>query len=165
MRSAIWVLNIFATIWCAAAILISGWPTGFLVVPLCVAVACAAFAGHHAPRPRDRGQQAAAWKAVSLWGGIELAAIVVVAALLVRFGAHAAVMPAVAIIVGLHFLPLASSIGVPLYRATAAGLIVAGAIALVLPAPMRPAAVGISAAAILWSSCAAILVRGRRAEP
>jgi len=164
MRSAIWVLNIFALIWSAAPIAILGWPAGLFVIPFTIACLIAIWSGRHVEWPRKDSEQAAAWKSVLLWSGIEVAAILVAAVLLVRLDAPEAVMPAVAIIVGLHFLPLASSIGVPLYRATAAGLVAVGTIALFLPFAARPPMIGFGAAAILWSSCAVMIGRGRVAR-
>jgi hypothetical protein len=68
-----------------------------------------------------------------------------------------------AVIVGLHFLPLARGIPIRLYYATGAGIILVGLCSLLLPAGDRPATVGLGVAAMLWASFIARVQEQRRA--
>src|SRR4029079_14567844 len=72
-------------------------------------------------------------------------------------------LPAAAIIVGLHFFPLARGIPARLYFATGGGLLLAGIVGLVLPPNERAAIVGFGAALVLWATALAIVVRVRSA--
>ena len=73
------------------------------------------------------------------------------------------IAPAVAIIVGLHFVPLARWLPAPIYYLTAALLVVVGiAGANVHDLPARVLTVSVGAATALWFSCGMVLIR---AEP
>jgi hypothetical protein len=72
------------------------------------------------------------------------------------------VFPAIVIIVGLHFLPLARGLPRPSYYATGAALIFTGLAALLLRAEQRPMTVGMSAALILWATSVPLILRARR---
>lgn len=96
-------------------------------------------------------------------GVVQAAAVGVAVALLVAFGLPAALPAAVCLIVGLHFLPLASVFAQPVYRWTGVllcGAAVAGGAVLALAgaAPSR-AAVGFAAAAVLWGTALAVARR------
>ena len=76
---------------------------------------------------------------------------------LARLGVPEFIAPAVVVVVGLHFLPLARALAVPLYLWTGLALLVVGALGAVLAgtgaavAVVR-AVVGLSAALVLWST-------------
>ena len=102
-----------------------------------------------------------AGKVVGLWSTIEILALVVTANALEYVHRADLMLPAAAIIVGLHFFPLARGIPARLYFATGGGLLLAGIVGLVLPPNERAAIVGFSAALVLWATALAIVVRAR----
>lgn len=63
--------------------------------------------------------------------GAEMAAIFLVVVLCRMLGQPGAIGPAIAIVVGLHFIPLAKVFRIPLYNLTATMLVLAGVICLV----------------------------------
>jgi hypothetical protein len=97
---------------------------------------------------------------------VEIAAIALVANLLPRFGLSHAVTPAIAIVVGLHFIPLARGIPFAGYYWTAAGVTAIGIIALFLPAPFHIAVAAFGSALVLWLTVAVavavLLIRASR---
>jgi hypothetical protein len=162
MRGGIWILNIFAAIWFAVGMAGAGLPWAVLIIPLCISGGLLGWglrsSGADSPRNPDAG------RVVGIWSGIEGVAIFVAVTVCQNIGAHDAIVPVIAIIVGLHFLPLARGIPVPLYYATGSALAVLGLGDLLLPGPDRMGTTGFAAAAIMWVS-AAVLIRQARALP
>ncbi len=157
MRGGIWVLNIMAFVWVVAGVLLTGQPRWWLAVPAAVSVALllwARRAAGGAPSP-DSGDHVG--RVVGIWSAIEGVAIFVTANVLVNLHLPDAVMPAIAIIVGLHFFGLAKGIPVRLYYATGAALVAIGAIALAAPLWHMPLALGVTAAVVLWLSGVALV--------
>src|ERR1044072_1284314 len=156
MRNAIIVLNLFAAVWGAAAILGAHLPLWLIAAPILVSGAMLAWSGRAlrnvAPRP-DAGRVG---RLVGIWSAVEGVAIFATVTALQNLDMVDAIGPAIAIVVGLHFVPLARGIPAPLYYATAGAMVLAGAAALLLPGPERLPATGIAAALILWASAAAI---------
>ena len=74
-------------------------------------------------------------------------------------------LPVGAIIVGLHFFPLARGIPVRIYHATGAGLLAVGAAGLLLPASDRPLVSGMGAALVLWGTALMIVLRSPQRAP
>lgn len=160
MRGAIWVLNIFAAIWGAIGLSRLGSPT--MAAPIIVSAALIVWGSQIPSLPRPAGEGARIGRLIGIWSSVEGVAIFATFALTKRFGVPDAAMPILAIIVGLHFVPLARGIPMPIYFGTGAAMIAVGAGALLLPATERYAATGIPCAAILWATCVALIVRGRR---
>jgi hypothetical protein len=87
----------------------------------------------------------------------EVAAILVVVIAGSAAGLTTFVAPAVALVVGLHFLPLASTFSVPAYRITAVGVCGAGLAGVAIATRSGPtalAATGLGAAMTLWLTAA-----------
>ena len=155
MRGGIWVLNIFAALWFVVGAVGAGLPWGMLAVPAVISGALIGWGlrttGAEPPRNPNVG------RLVGIWSAVEGVAIFIAANVCMNIGAHDAVVPAIAIIVGLHFLPLARGIPLPLYYATGAALAAVGLAALLLPGPERMGVTGLGAAAILWVSCVLLI--------
>ena len=151
MRSGIVILNIFAFVWLAGAIGALDLPLWLTVLPIALSIGigwwCLARVGDVPQLPpgvaRDIG------RIVGLWSTIEGVLIAIAVIVLVRLGQPELIPPVIAVIVGLHFIPLAHALGVPLYYWTAAGLIVVGLGALVVPGSTLAIA-GIGAAVVLY---------------
>lgn len=88
-----------------------------------------------------------------------LAAIVVLG----RLDRGSAIPAVVALIVGVHFFPLAGIFRVPAYRAAGAALCLLALVALWAPPASRLPIVGFGSAAVLFLTAAVVLVRAREA--
>ena len=161
MRGGIWVLNIFAAIWFVVGVIGAGLPWAALVIPAAVSGALLGWGSRAAAD--SRVPAAHVGRLVGIWSAIQGVAIFVAVTICQNIGARDAIVPVIAIIVGLHFLPLARGIPVPLYYATGLALIVQGLGAMLLPGDQRMALVGFTAAVILWVS-AALLIRQARSR-
>lgn len=97
---------------------------------------------------RKRRGQIIGWSA-----GLEGLAIFVAVGLLNRFGLSAYAFPAAAVVVGLHFLPLAALLPLRVYYLSALSLVSAGIIGLYVQVADRPFVVGTLSAIVLWATC------------
>jgi hypothetical protein len=96
---------------------------------------------------------------------MEFGAIFLAVALLNFAHRPDSILPVVAIIVGLHLFPLTSPFGATIYDATVILGTAIGVVGLFVPdSSLRGSAVGLSFAALLWLTCAAVLVRLFTAE-
>lgn len=159
MRVVLVVLTVFAAAWAWAALRVSGDALGLILLPIAISLALLACGWRGSRAFPSRGPRAG--KVISLWSAIEVAAILVTANVLQYLHRGDLMFPAAAIIVGLHFFPLARGIPVRLYHATGAGFVLAGLIGLLLPAAERPMAVGMSAALVLWATALVVVLRTR----
>ncbi len=160
MRGAISVLNIFATIWGVIGLAGFGWPAK--AVPTAISVMVITWASRIPAPDRTAADAKRIGRLIGIWTMVEGIAIFATFALTPKLGVPDAAVPILAIVVGLHFLPLARGIPMPVYYATGLAMIAAGAVALLLPADDRYAATGLPCAIILWASCVAIGQRARR---
>ena len=160
VRIALIVLGSFAVAWSWVGLHLSGAPTGLMIAPIAVSLAIVAVGWRAAGTVPARGPRVG--RLVGLWTAIEFVALFVTANILVNVHRADLMLPAGAIIVGLHFFPLARGIPVRIYNATGAGLVSLGLIGLLLPVDRRPILIGLGAAAILWATALAIIVQARR---
>ena len=165
MRGGIWVLTIFAAIWGVVGVLGAGMPPLLAVAPVAVSIALLFWATRKPGAPVPEVEQARIGRLVGIWSAVEGVAIFAGVTLCQNIGAAHAVAPVIAIIVGLHFLPLARGIPVPLYYFTAAALIATGGSALLLSGPARMGITGFGSAMILWISCVALVLGASRRSP
>ena len=154
-------MGIFAAIWWLVGVRASGHasPSTYgipIVVTGLIVVASL--------RGRDRFEQvspeerARRGRLVGIASGIEGLAIFVAVNVLARFGRSEYAVPVIAIIVGLHFLPLARRLPAPFYYVTAALLIVLGICGFAIRRPeQRLLIVSIGAACVLWFTCVVVL--------
>ena len=145
----------FAAFWWIAGLWGSPLPTWFMVggpiiSVLLILIARRRLSGASA-RPPEEAKRAG--RIVGWAAGGEGIAIAVVANLLILNGHRDLVLPAMAIIVGLHFLPLALLFKVRIYYATALLLVLVGAAGFILDAPLRNLVTGLSSAGLLWLTC------------
>ncbi len=165
MRSAVWVLSMFAALWGVAAVIIARLPGGWVVLPCAFSPALIAISTR-VRFPERSSADAARAKTVLAWAfGLELIAIFVVANLLIHFGAPSCVMAATVAIIGLHFVPLAIGLPARVYYVTGGLLVLAAAFSLMLAEPLRDLTISIAAALILWSTVVSFLWTGSRLSP
>jgi hypothetical protein len=88
--------------------------------------------------------------------------LVVVANLVLNLGNQNMLIPAVAFVVGLHFLPMARYIPFLPFYFTGFALILSALIGIVVSHPVGGALAGFAAAAILWASAIMAIHRDRR---
>lgn len=148
VRIAVAVLATFATAWIWIAIKLSGGDAALTLIAIAISGALLV-RGWRAP-PLELAGGSSPGRVVGLWSGVEVAGLLVAANALQHFGRNDLIFPVAAVIVGLHFLPIARGVRLPLYYATGAGFILAGLIALLSPVSLRPLIVGLSAGLVLW---------------
>lgn len=159
-------LSGFASAWVAAAG--SGLPVAALGWAVIAAGAAAALLTIRAALATSPGGDDPPVEAMRRFGLVNLAqgvAIAVVVVGLVAADAVPMIPPAVCLIVGMHFLPLASAFGQPLYRRLAAelGLIaVVGFVVAVAWPSASLSVVGILAAAALLDAARQLIASARR---
>ena len=161
VRIALLVLTIFATLWAWAAVWLSGATRSLILLPIALSTALLVAGWRGSGTFPARGPHVG--KVVGLWSTIEILALIVTANALEYVHRADLMIPAAAIIVGLHFFPLARGIPVRLYLATGVGLVLAGILGLLLPPSARATIVGLGAALVLWATALVIVVRARRA--
>lgn len=161
MRGGIWVLTIFAAIWGAAGIVVGHGPVWLAVVPVAISVALLLWASRQPVGTGNPVEGDHVGRAIGIATAIEGVAMFLAANILINLHMPTLLMPVFAIIVGLHFLPLARWIPVPLYYRTGGALIAVGLAASFLPPEHRAIATGIAAALVLWASGILLIRRGR----
>jgi hypothetical protein len=115
--------------------------------------------------PLDAAERKHRSRTVGWAAGLEAVAIVVAVNLLNRNNLGAYLFPAIAVIVGLHFLPLAKLLPVKIYYLSAALLVAVGVAGLAVNAADRPFVVGVSSAIVLWVTCLGRLARTPAPSP
>lgn len=160
MRIGLMVLAMFAALWAVAALQFYGGTPGLALLPIGLSLALIVYGWRGSAMVPSHGPHVG--KLIALWSAVEAVAIIVTQIVLQNLHRSDLMVPFVAIIVGLHLFPLARGIPVRLYHATGAGLVLAGLIGLLLPAPERSIAVAISAALILWATVLIMVLSARR---
>lgn len=162
MRIALLVLSFFAATWASAGLLVSGETPDLILIPIALSLALVFYGwrGQHTLRPRS----ANAGKILGLWSAVEGLALFVTAIVLQKLDRDDLMFPAMAMIVGLHFFPLARGIPAPSYYATGGALVFAGLIGFILPPAERAIVVGMCAALILWATSLRLILLSRQVE-
>jgi len=161
MRGGLWVLAIMAAVWAAASIVVGQYPIWLVVPPIAISLALLLWARRQPVGTGNPVEGSHVGRVVGIATGVEGVAIFLVANVLVNLHQPTLVMPAIAIVVGLHFIPLARWIPVRPYYWTAAGLIAVGLAAAWVAPTERAIVTGIGAALVLWISGIALVRVGR----
>ena len=148
------VLSVFAALWAFLALHLVNQPLWMQVMPFAVSLALGLAArnndrGRPQPTAEERKRRS---RTVMIWAAIEGVAIFAGINLLQNTGHAEWTIALVASVVGLHFVPLAIGMRVPLYWATGLGMlgVVAAAVALLPTGSMLDATIGIGSAAVLY---------------
>lgn len=158
-------MGAFGVIWWVVGFRASGQPTLLTYgVPLAVAVAIiAACLRGDGAEPEADSESKRRNRLVGIASAAEGVAIFIVVNVLVNVGWNDEVAPAIALIVGLHFLPLARWLPARPYYVTAATLIALGLAGVLIQSPgRRLALVSAGAACILWMTSLAAAWRRRQ---
>jgi hypothetical protein len=161
------VMSVFGTVWALVGVggLVASVPlrvVGWVVAPALAALVVRTALRWHAhpdparirPRPQRSGDPGRTFLLVNVAQAVLIPLAVVG---LTRLGRPEYIAPAVCLVVGLHFLPLARAFAVPLYRTTGLALVaiaVLGAVLAALGVEIAAvfALVGLCAALTLWAT-------------
>jgi hypothetical protein len=155
MMSAIVIMAGFAAVWWIGGGVVGHAPLGLVAVGpaisvILIFVARARLKNAPQPGPDERKR---AGRIIGWASGVEGLALALAGHLLITAGLSAYVASAIAVIVGLHFLPLAKLLPVPIYYLTALLLVLAGLAGLAIDVAHRPLAISMTAAVVLWLTC------------
>ncbi|MDF6019585.1 hypothetical protein [Streptomyces sp. JH34] len=164
------VLSVFALVWAFAGA--SGLASRgaaltveILAAPVTAAAVYLAYRKGAAPSPRTVDLPGNWARSVGIVNVVELAAVFAVIAASNASGHPAFIPPCIALVVGLHFVPLARLYDQWQYKGTAALLCTVGALGLALIAAGLSdegvrAVVGLASAVTLWASAYHVAVKG-----
>ena len=165
------VLTFFGAIWAFAALgnrpATPAWAFGLCAIPFAVLTVLGVrrlIAAGRLPAPENEAQAASEDRREGRWFGVVFAAegilIVIASNVLAHAGKPLLIPVAIAAIVGVHFFPLARLFRRPFYWVTGTLLVLcAGGSLLIADERGRLFALGLAAAAVLWSSAAFVLAR------
>jgi hypothetical protein len=160
-RGAIIVMSAFAAVWWIMGVAQSRraspmmYAIGIVISGLMIALARRR--GNDSPAHHDGKRRG---RIIGAASAAEVLAMLLASSVLAKLGRVDLIAPVVAIIVGLHFLPLARGLRVPVYYLTAALLVAVGvAGTFVQNPPARTLMVCVGAAAVLWLTCGVALLR------
>ena len=135
MQTGSIIMSFFATIWWIVGALNSGWsPIVSFGIPIAIFVFLFAIRKKQNITPTELSEQEGRriGRLVGIASGTEGIIIFVVVNILANIGKSDLLSPIIAIIVGLHFIPLARWIPAKLYYYTALVLVVVGTIGLII---------------------------------
>ena len=158
-------MGVFAALWWLVGVRVSGHASPLTYgIPLFVTglIAIAALRGRDRFEQVPPDEHARRGRLVGIASGVEGLAILLAVNVLANIGQRDYAAPVIAIIVGLHFVPLAQRLPARLYYGTAALLIVLGICGFAIRLPnQRLLIVSVGAACVLWLTCVAVLGRAR----
>ena len=161
------IMGVFAAIWWLVGVRASGhgslliYSIPLVVTGLIVIVSLRSNDRSAQVSPEERARRG---RLVGIASGAEGLAIFVAANVMGNIGRSDYTGPVIAIIVGLHFLPLARLLPAGLYYGTSALLIVLGVCGFLIRRPeQRLLIVSVGAACVLWLTCVIILGHAKHA--
>ena len=159
------IMSLFAAVWWAVGVRASGhgsvpmYVVPLLVTGAIVAVALSRRAGATPESPEERARQG---RLVGMASGVEGLLILVAVNVLANIKKLDFAAPVIAIIVGLHFIPLARGLPARSHYVTSVVLVALGIAGFGVPdVRQRILAVSLGAACVLWLTCA-VGLRSRR---
>jgi hypothetical protein len=159
------IMGVFAAIWWLVGVRASGYASPLTYgIPLLVTslIAVAALRGRNRFDQVSPEEHARRGRLVGIASGVEGLAILLAVNVLANLGLSDYAAPVIAIIVGLHFVPLAQWLPAHLYYGTGALLIVLGVCGFAIrPPDQRLLIVSVGAACVLWLTCVIVLGRAR----
>lgn len=159
------IMSFFGAVFAAMTLATQyGWRGAALLVPF-ILFAVIASAAVVALR-RSGGAKTASERAerVIMWSSMgEGAGIFIAANLVVNLGHRELLLPAIAVVVGLHFLPMAYAIPFRPFYALGTALLAAATLGFALHGPNGARIAGFAAAAILWIAAVLAVRRQQRA--
>lgn len=160
------VLSVMAALWAAGGLFWLDARAAMYAGPVLFSALVLAAARRPARNlaPRTPEDEARIDRLIGFWSMVQGIVIGAVVLILGATGRARLIPAAIAIVVGLHFLPIARGVPRSLNYATGAGMIAAGAAGLRSP---DTGAVALTCAAVLWATCIVMILQaaavGRRA--
>jgi len=155
------IMTIFAAIWWVLGVRAGGASSIVMMIIPCLATGALLFTAFQRRGQGNAGspeEQRRRDRVVTIASAAEGIAILVAVNVLANIGLRSQTTPVIAIIVGLHFLPIARWLPARTYYLTAGLLIALGLAGLAIgSAPIRIIAVSTGAATILWTTAAIVL--------
>lgn len=156
------IMGFFGGIFFAAASVIAGgWKSPYLIIPFLVLAVIAVIARrmmkHAGPASFDASPRAG--RIISLSSIAEGVGIPVVALTLANTGHINLLLPGVAVVVGLHFLPMAYAIPFRPFYGLALLLLLAALAGMLIQQPEGSVIAGFAAACVLWVASGVALTR------
>jgi hypothetical protein len=157
------IMGFFGAVFFIAALgPVIGWMNPLFLLPIggfgYIAIRSNALVRRGSPAQREGTARAGK---VIVWSSIgEGIGILIVVNVLANVGRADLILPGIAAVVGLHFLPMAYGIPFRAFYAVGSALLIAATLGMLLPQPTGAAVAGIAAAASLWIASAAALRRG-----
>jgi len=164
MRSTgVTILGVMGGLWWLAGLYFGGSFSPLLVTAGLAAVALMVVLARTLTNfPVDEAERRRTGKLIAYASAIEGIAIFIANNVLLDLGLSTYILCGMAVIVGLHFLPLARGLRLPVYYFTAFMLIALGALACSIHDPLqRNLLVGLGSAATLWISAGWIAVHAK----
>jgi hypothetical protein len=159
------IMGVFAAVWWLVGVRASGHASPLTYgIPILVTglIVVAALRGRHRFEQVSPEEDARRGRLVGIASGGEGLAIFLAMLVLGNLGLSDYAAPVIAIIVGLHFVPLARWLPAHLYYGTSALLVVLGVCGFAIRAPdRRLLIVSVGAACVLWLTCVLVLGRAR----
>ncbi len=157
-------MSVFAAVWWIAGVHLSGSGSpAFYGVAFVVTAAMIVLAWRSPKTVVSEAEDARQGRLVGIASGVEGLAILVAVNVCINLKRPDLIAPAVAVIVGLHFIPLALWLPAPLYWVTSVALVAVGACSVAIADPLRRVfVVSIGAASLLWLTSIFVLVRSAR---
>jgi len=151
------IMSFFATIWFALGMLGAGasWPVALIGVPVSALTILAAVLARRGAPPRSAAEEKRVGTVIGWASGFEGVMIPVACAACGVVGRPDLIMAAIALIVGLHFLPIAYFLHKPGFYVSAFAImgIGIGGVAALPAGALRSALIGPNVAVVLWVSC------------
>ena len=142
------MLAVFSAAWATVALLAAGVAPIWVALPWALSGVLMIWAVSDPATARPAGPHIRAL--VLRWSAIEIIAIIIATQVLVALHRPDAIFAAVALIVGLHFLPLARGVPARVYYGTAIAFVLASAGGMFLPRDQHAPAIGWAGSVILW---------------
>jgi hypothetical protein len=165
MRTGLWILCGFAAAWGIVALNGLHAPLFTWIAPVLISLVLAIAVGRKvaaiaAGAPPQDGRHVG--RVVGLWSAIEAVAIIAAVNIVPALGYPRLVGPAVGVVVGLHFLPLARGIPSKPYYVTGLAMVATSLAACALPGSWPQIAAGAAAALNLWLTALALPMTRRQ---
>lgn len=159
------VLVIMAAVWCELGFFLTRAPVAWFVVPPIISVVVFMAARRVFARlpARSAEEERRIGRLIGLWSAAEGIGFAIVGTALANTGLPALIPAALAVIVGMHFLPLARGMPNRLYYATGIAMIGAGVANILAPDGFGVRALTVACGAVLWVTAIGIVAEaGRR---
>ena len=146
------IMSFFALVFCGlVAVPRLGWLTAWTIVPALVTSAIVVAAVVKLRNPNHRNQRDARAGRIMMWASLaEGIGLFIIVNVFINVHLAARVIPGMALVIGLHFLPMAYGIPFKRFYVLAVAILVASAVGFVTNPILAPWCSAVGSAAALW---------------